>query len=379
MDKNIVERINASGFKFYFALTGGGTGFAGEYIAFGGASKSLIGAQIPYNQRAFDKFIRGNKVEKYASEEGARKLAVASFYECLDAGVEIEKAIGVGASCSVASTLPEREGRKHKIHIAFHTYRNTYVANMTLNQGRTRAQEEQFVNYLIYRQLAWKTINVFPPDTGCVWIKPNEGEKFEEIAVGADDDLVNLVYRRNGVESIHNHPRIADDTVVVYSGSWNPLHDGHKAIKDTAEAILQHPVIMEFSVNNTDKGLVDYIDIDNRKQNIKNYLSILTAAPHFRTKTEVLKKAFPDKKIVFIVGYDTWQRIWDAKYCKDNNPALEENIFFSADVKFLVFGRGEPFKPLEGLFGECVRIKDPRAEEFCMDISSSAIRKAQNK
>jgi nicotinic acid mononucleotide adenylyltransferase len=373
MDKSVVEKINEGPYKIYFALAGAGAGFLSKYIAFGGASKVLIGANIPYNQRAFDKFIRGSKVDSYASLQGARKLALNSYLTCLEAGVPKEEALGVGASCSVASTS-EREGRKHKIHIAFHSLNFTRTIDVILNQGRTRAQEEEFVECQIYSELAMITAGLLAVDKPSNF-KMRQGETGNYQNAHPSIPEIDLI-SGGSTEIIHRHPVICDDTLVIYPGSWNPLHIGHETIERESENILSRPVVYEFTVSNAEKGVIDYIELQNRRDQLENKNYIITRAPTIHDKVAVLKRAFPDKNLIFVVGYDTWKRVWEAKYCIGGDVHNEWNFFYKNKVKFLVFGRGDLFQPLPGNMGEEFRIKSLRAESFRMDISSSELRKS---
>jgi hypothetical protein len=376
MDKQIVEKINGGRYKFFLAITGGGTSFIGDYIKMGGASKVLVGAMVPYHQKAFDKFIRGQKVDKYASSEGARKLAVASFRECLDAGIEKHYALGVGVSCSIASTSPEREGRQHKFFIATHRSDTTTVVELILNQGRTREEEEAIVSKMILERLALATEAVDRRDVG-THFPLKKGETLVVREPEFDELIYGLVEGHQLVPLICSDKKKADaKTLAIYSGSWNPLHEAHKAIHTLAEEILKVPVFLEFTTNNTDKGSVDYVEIEKRMREIRDYNSIITRAPHFRSKVAALREGGFEQDIVFVVGYDTWMRVWDQKYCLNNSIAEEEQFFLENNVKFLVFGRGGEYQPLsmDGL-GEGYRIADPRAEKFQMNLSSSDIRK----
>lgn len=368
MEKEIVNEINQSGFKLYFALTGGGTKFLAEYIQFGGASQSLIGANIPYSQRAFDNFT-GQKVEKYASEDAAKKLAVASFNECLKAGIEPEKAVGVGASCSIASA-PEREGRKHKIHIAFHTYDMTISKNAILNQGRSREEEEVIITHLIYKELAYITLKNFVQTSSEEFVKSDEIYWADQSS--KNKDFIELYYNKKDL--IYNWDKTKTPQILpIYCGSWNPLHEGHKTIYGMANEILQSKVVLELTIKNAEKGNIDYLDIERRHNYIKEYPHIITGAPFVRNKIEVIKREFPKSDLIFVVGYDTWKRIWDKKYCLNGSIGQESDFFAKYNVRFLVFGRGEEFKPLCDI-SEFFRIRNSQAEEFNMDVSSSKLR-----
>lgn len=376
MDKEIASIINAGRHKFFLAITGGGTSFIGDYISHGGASKVLIGAYIPYAQSTFDDFIRG-KVERYASEEGARRLALASHREVLKAGVAVKDALGVGASCSIASTSPEREGRKHRFYVATHKYDGTHVAELILNQGRSRAEEEQIVKHLISNMMLSVITEEIPPYG--MRVDQLAGEVFRMRGYNALPDLADFYNGAGWIDAMPNFDSKQSETLVIYPGSWNPIHDGHLAIKNLAQEILGAPVILEFTINNTDKARIDYLDLKYRLEQLNPHNYILTRASFFRSKVALLKELYPRKKLIFVVGEDTWSRIWNKEYCESNSISREADFFVRNQVQFLVFARGgKPFQALgDMVWGEPFRVKDSRAENFSIDISSSTIRKQQ--
>src|ERR1017187_4283753 len=152
MDLQKVKAINESHWKVFLAIAGGGQTFLGDYLSISGASKTIVGALVPYSSAVFDKFIRYAKVDSYASSDAARKLAVASYNECIEAKVERVDALGIGVSCSLVKD-EERLGRQHRIHIALHTSFETRVFNVYLNQGRTRQDEEYLAKSYIFQML----------------------------------------------------------------------------------------------------------------------------------------------------------------------------------------------------------------------------------
>lgn len=151
MDKNIVDAINRTPHKAFIAVAGGGQDFVGDFLAFEGGSNTILGFYVPYKQELFNKFI-GGKVDNYAGEEAARKLAAASYKEALPIAGE-EYAIGIGAACSVA-TSNERAGRTHRLAVALQNRDITQVISFNLKQGRTRAEENQIVSDTILYLLA---------------------------------------------------------------------------------------------------------------------------------------------------------------------------------------------------------------------------------
>jgi len=358
----IVDAINASPYKAYFAITGGGQTFLGDYMSRSGASNTVIGAIVPYSQYAFDKFVQ-HRVESYASERAACKLAVSSYNECLLAGVEPIYAIGIGVACSLAKNN-ERSGRVHKVHVAIHTHNSTGVYNCTLNQGYPRQKEEGYVAELILYALNLATVNL----KGTAIL--SKFDKFHYVEV--DGRAYSQLFTKP--DTILFSPPVAEEHTVrvIYPGSWNPLHDGHRQIVEKAQQIMGAPVTLELSVSNADKGQLDYIDINNRVEAVtKEYPLALTNAPTFVQKATKFRQRFHPDKIIFVVGADTWARIWDPKYA--GPPVDVSRAFREADVQFLVFGRNN-IPIYQGYWSERFRIPSLEASAYDSSLSSTTLR-----
>lgn len=368
MLREIVEQINESPYKLFLAVAGGGQSFIGKYCAISGASKTIVGALVPYHQVIFDKFIKC-KPDSYSSSEAARKLAVVSYNECLSAGVEKEYAIGIGAANSIVKDN-ERPGRVHRIHIALHTYNLTRTTDVVMYQGRSRDEEEHIASYLIYRELSnfVLKINLLAP--------PVEKIEFDEQIAPAEISKVveNRIDKDKENFLIANFKNI-NKVLPVFSGSFNPIHDGHLQIKKLAEEILDSEVALELSITNTDKGQLDFIEIRNREQNIAPYSYLITNAPTFVDKVKVLKSVYADKDLIFVMGADTWNRLWSKDY---NIDLYKQKDFFSQTrVKFLVFGRAKVKIDNTYIYGhgDGLRIESEKAENFNSPLSSSEIRR----
>ena len=360
MDLNVFQRISNTGCKFFAAIAGGGQTFIGDYTSISGASKTFLGGYVPYAQPLFLQFIKQAKLDSHASEEAARKLAVASFNKCLEAGAYAIEAIGIGAANSIVKD-GERVGREHRFFIATHSATQSRVLKVILQQGRTRQQEEAMCSLFIFKMLQWQALN--EPTNFQSLILPNETWEVLE-----DGDIEYAMLTSGVVEYLPNFkvtPKLA-----VFCGSWNPYHEGHEGIYKLANQILGVEPILELSVHNTDKGQLDFIDLGRRVTSIGEKPYMLTRAATFIEKARLLRTKFHTNEIVFVVGLDTWQRIWDAKYAGD--PEYVERTLKAFDVKFLVFGRGGA--PVKTGFGESLRIKDARAEAYSSNLSSTAIR-----
>lgn len=117
--------------------------------------------------------------------------------------------------------------------------------------------------------------------------------------------------------------------LVIYPGSFNPLHEGHKAIFKLAKKILDIEPIFEICIKNFDKGTIDAKEMERRLGQFKDYPYMLSRGQYFRDKVKILRDELPDNPIIFLLGNDTWERIETKDY----------DFFLRNNVRFLVFPR----------------------------------------
>ena len=366
MDIEIVQQIHKTGKKFFAAITGGGQSFLTEFTKIEGASANLIGGIIPYNQKMFDDFVGGRSPAKYVSFEGASKLANASYLQCLKFGVDKKEAIGIGVSSALVQAN-ERVGRQHRSFIVMHTGFGTYSLEAILTKAdRTRAEEEEIICEIILNVLA-HILDI------CPLFNFDERYKYINTNFRKETD-VNLGYLINDETDLISSQNLAQkQKLVVFSGSFNPLHDGHKTVVNLAKEITGDEVFLELSVKNTDKGLINFIELEDRISGLKDYEFILTNCPTMVKKVEAIKKYAPLAEITLVVGADTWDRIWDEKY----GYSLEflQEFFSNNKIKFIVLPRGG-YERKEFVFGNNLEIKHDKINDFKpVAISSSEIRK----
>jgi hypothetical protein len=121
----------------------------------------------------------------------------------------------------------------------------------------------------------------------------------------------------------------------VFSGSFNPLHAGHRRMVELAAKRLGVPVALELSTTNVDKPPLDFLEIDDRLRQLNGVTVLLTRAPTFVEKAAI----FPGS--TFVVGADTLARIAEAAYYNGSAASRDAAIAAIADhgCRFLVFGR----------------------------------------
>ncbi len=161
----------------------------------------------------------------------------------------------------------------------------------------------------------------------------------------------------------------------LLSGSFNPLHHGHRELRAAAEERLGGPVWFEMTITNADKPPLDFLTIEDRSaQFVENPLWI-TNAPTFVKKAELAPQT------VFVVGADTAERIVEPRFY-GGEPAMQSALeqIREAGCRFLVAGRlaGDRFRtqahiPIPAGFED---LFDPLPEtHFRRDISSTQLRR----
>ena len=161
----------------------------------------------------------------------------------------------------------------------------------------------------------------------------------------------------------------------ILSGSFNPLHKGHKAMHDHARKVLDSDIFFEVCIKNADKPTLNYEEVTNvidQFNSSDNWL--LTKVGKFTEKAML----FPNS--TFILGTDTLARVVNEKFYLNKDQMLAElEIFNANNNNFLVFGR-----EVEGSFVSLQDINIPvninsrftevTEQDFRLDISSTELR-----
>jgi nicotinamide mononucleotide (NMN) deamidase PncC len=328
--------------KFVFALTGGGSLFLSDRLTEGGASEYLIEATVPYDTQALENYVGGVR-EKYCSESTARQLAVAA--EIRGNKLGHEKVIGVGVTCALARVGGEREGREHWMHYAAVSGGKiiSFSCKFPENINKREYQEEFVARVIDYASqgFAEHVSGEFAYEGMALDIPGVEFKKYDQwLYQLVEDDLSeNGYFIWNGNDCFK----------AIYSGSFNPWHEGHQYAFDEAEKVFgKGNVAIEISIANKDKPDIDLIELEKRIKQFpleKFPHLIVTNAPMFQQKA----KLFPEKD--FVVGYDTFERI-EADFCLvyDNDfLIIPRNGAKISDLPHNQMNiRGESFKIAEG-------------------------------
>lgn len=401
--KAVLEPLAAKKLRVVMAATGGGSQAICRMAGTPGASDVLVEGLVPYGRTAVDRLLGGPQ-EQYCSPKAARRLAVAAWQRAIDCGAAPEQAVGAAVTASLATNRPKRGG--HRVHVAVQTLHSTGTASLQLKKGtRSRSEEEAIAADLLLDALATSCNRDFP--------EPHAFESMLPAALGAsavphqslalrsgehpDNEAFTAPAAWQGLLSGNTRAVLAVERaepkrasapeepmeprpgMLVFPGSFDPLHDGHCQMASIAEEIAERAVQYEISVTNVEKPALDYMEISKRLASFDTDRAVwLTRAATFVKKTKVFPKA------TFVLGADTFVRLFDPAFYGGSADAARQAVRKIGDrvEGLIVFGREQ-----EGAFVEPASLKMPKAlrekcyfvssREFRMDISSTAIRRTR--
>lgn len=386
---DLLDRLAERNVALGLVATGGGASAIAGLCGIPGASRVVVEGLVPYATAAVDRLLGGVQ-EQYCSARTARRLATAAWQRSASM-TSPERAMGAAITASLVTTRPKRG--PHRVHAAVQTLDRTLWASVELSKGaRDRPAEEAIAAAILFaaiRACPWRR------DAAAAGARVAAGEGLgllpeERLAiesVEASEGLRSLLAdRRRVLDAAALRPGASADAIlrqpspgrVVFPGSFDPLHDGHRRMAALAEEVAEAPVAFELSVTNVDKPMLDYAEIHARVDGIGGERTLwLTRAATFLEKTEI----FPES--TFVLGADTFIRLADPRYTHGSVAEAESVARRIADAVrgLIVFGRlrdGRWLDPSTADVPETLRRKAlfMSRREFAMDISSTALRAA---
>ena len=370
----LIESLNRADVRLVLVATGGGSAAIPHLLTTPGASGAVVEALVPYARESIDRLLGGPQ-ESYCSSRTARRLAMAAWQRARSLKATAEQAVGAAATCSLR-TLAAKRG-EHRIFAAIQTLEATTVASLVLEKNvRTRGEEEQVAAALLLELVR----QACGGDGG----RPLEGllrpgervELLREEAAAAWREL--LAGTRRAVLVAEAAAEAIAPGRLIFPGSFDPLHEGHRLMARLAEEIAERPVEFELSIENVDKPCLDYLELRSRADQFGGQPLWLTRAARFLEKLEIFPRS------TFVLGADTFVRLADPRYYGGSQEATDHAVKTIAEKAggLIVFGRVR-----EGVFAEPSQLDVPQAlrdiayfvsqREFRIDISSTALRREQ--
>jgi len=178
------------------------------------------------------------------------------------------------------------------------------------------------------------------------------------------------------------------NTLVVYPGSWSPLHAGHLEIAHDINKSFNCGVLFELCKESHDKGTISQEEIDKRKKQF----SLIGRRLIVTSNTSFVEKAingaeyfewegfddseWSDTRKLFAVGFDTIKRVDDTKYYFDSIKERDRAIGLigACGWKFIVYPRIGYVMDKDSISSGLKDLCEWRDDFVGLDISSSKLR-----
>ncbi len=318
--QQLISTLHGSGRKAALAITGGGSGAVGELLRVPGGSRLLIEAQVPYDAQALEMFLGFAPAQACSSDTAIAmaRTARARAVRLVPAGTDL---VGLGATAALVSDRP-RKG-EHRFHIAFANSAGIAHCTCVMAKGRRdRAAEEDLVARAIVLWLA-RACGIAEASPRSLF---DADEHYAETVAAPVDTIDRLLageVDRVTVQPDGQTMLSAPQPLVLFPGSFNPMHEGHVLLARVVEELRQQPLAFEISVTNVDKPPLASETVRHRLAQFAWKSPVeLTRAPTFVEKSRL----FPGT--TFVVGADTAERLFVPKYYGDDevrmHMALEE-------------------------------------------------------
>jgi nicotinic acid mononucleotide adenylyltransferase len=295
MDRVLQHLREQDGVAIYLATTGAAAGLQQWLWAPPGASAWLAGSSFPYDTAMLVEFL-GFDPAKYVCNKTAMYMAQEAFMRAVRTGKK--QPIGLGVTCSVAS-LREHRG-EHRVVGCVFSNDGCWMSDVVLPKGTgpdVRRRDGQLADQVGLELLAIATRMTF-----------ESSGPIEHVADELAKDYLydHPAFLRDGKRG--KHP---EEGNIVFPGSFNPLHFGHRGIARETESYHEGRVFYTITSEGLHKPALRCKDILKRAAQFRyegRELLITRGDPLFVDKVRQL----PGRS--FVMGADTAQRFLDHRW-----------------------------------------------------------------
>jgi hypothetical protein len=370
----LIEAIHHAPPMAVLEFTGAGSQALAWLHSLGGSSRTILEANDRYAATSLVETI-GFEPEQFASRQVAQALAMKAYLRAMHLAKPNIPVIGIGSTAAIATDRLKRG--EHRGYVATYDGQRMTHTDLILTKGlRTRQEEEQLLSLVILRVMAKSFGLTESPVLPLV-----DGENISE-GTEAVDLLDQLMAQALDWVVVWPDGQMSSgkpfSNIALLSGSFNPLHEGHRKMADLAARILGCEVYFELPLVNADKAPIAPDEAHRRLAQFAGWAPvILTRSPLFSQKAAL----FPHT--VFVLGIDTVERLVQPRFY-DNDPAKLVASFKAirqAGCRFLVAGRlkGDKFMTMSDLLlpeGFRELFEEIPETIFRVDLSSTSLRGA---
>lgn len=370
----ILTDIHATPHLGVIRFAGAGSQALAWLHSVGGSSRTLLEATDHYAAPSLVQAV-GFEPEHYASERVAAALAAGAYERARELAPDAP-VFGLGCAASIATDRAKRGEHRAFVCVRDGFGMSLYAPQLTKGE-RTRQGEEEVVSRLIVRAVAEACGLRNLPDVDVNVEHHFEPEHDLQALLSGEDEVAWVVVHPNGQLRVGRKGE-ALPRLVLLSGSFNPLHQGHRDLAKTAAEHLGRAAHFELPLVNAEKAPIDLTEARARAAQFAAYAPlVLTRTPLFPQKASL----FPES--VFIVGADTAARLVEPRFY-EGEKGMEKALgrLESVHCRFLVAGRKSQKGEQRFLTLDDIDIPERfrhlfealPEERFRRDISSSALR-----
>jgi hypothetical protein len=373
-----------AGHHIYVVASGAGTTIQDRLWMIPGASGFLVGAAFPYAMDDTDEFL-GFKPDNYCSRKEALQLAMEAYMRAARHSIVAGsgKPVGLAITASVASILGAPHRGEHRVHAAVVTSDTVCHVKVTLDKGAGKdwRRSDNFVSENMAADLLSLVVSLNP---------------VEALQHFYSDDVFETVSESELRDIFFEHPyfhetgRRGDDhgttgpACIWYPGSFNPLHDGHRALAMEAWSADTTYMIGFDSVHKPSMTVTEALR--RAAQFRKERLDGCPGNVLFTQGDPLFVDKFGARpQSTFLMGVDTFERMMDPKWGVDPLSIIE--TILDNHVELVVNDRiidGQLVSAEQALEKYIYPNVPPAAQVYfhsggapASDLSSSAIRAAK--
>ena len=362
---DVVTRIHGTPQQAVLAVAGAGNYALAWLLGVGGASRTVLETRVPYGYLAMTDFLGGYAPEQTVSADTARRMARSAWQRAAALRETDVPVVGLGCTATIATDRTKRGD--HRAYIATWDDSDVTTDSLFLEKGlRERAGEEDVVSRLVVSALA-RACGVDAE----IDLRLAASETLTTETVRHADPIQRLLDGDAGWVTVHPDGAMfvdASPPQAMLPGSFNPFHDGHRALAAVAGETLGAPVAYELAVVNVDKPPLAVDEINRRIAQFRNVGTVvLTRAETFYKKAQL----FPG--CGFVIGWDTATRLIEPRYYGDSESAMLTALaeMWGAGSRFAVAGRADA----DGVFRTLADVNLPAGfHPLFADIPESAFR-----
>lgn len=322
--------------RVFVVATGAGAGIQASLWRVPGSSSFLVGAAFPYAPHETERFL-GFRPTHFCGEDTAVELAIAAYLRGREAaladasGGPKASVIGVGLTASVASLAPHRGD--HRVFVASLGENGATVWSAQLPKGAgevRRSIDGELADCLGLRAIL-----------GAAGIASDE-ELPPGVEVSSrqlsESELREMLYRRPVFGPGGSREASAGTRdLVLFPGSFDPCHDGHRMIVDAVERQGLRRVAYAVTADPVHKPALRAVDLLDRVASIRlgggraPSIVLTERDPLFIDKA----RQFPGAGIA--LGIDALLRMLDSSWGPEVGEMLE--TFRRLGTTFYVVGR----------------------------------------